>query len=304
MQKIQTKFPKQTKSVSTSVVARLDDNTIQVTITIPYSKVVEKKELALRQLIEELQVPGFRKGKVPKDAAIKHIEQQKLYEHMLRFLLPEAYAESVEKHTLKPILAPRFELVSVNDDSDWTVRAITCELPLFEMGNYKSSIKDTAKTKADHTKDADSKENNPDVLKAEKEQEIIKTLLLTTEVKIPEILLEEEVNHKLSNLVDQLQKVGLTIEKYLAQTGKTVENIKEEYKRQSSEAIKLELVLNKIAIEEKILVDDSEIEAVATNMQDPNNTTTQTPQDMEQTRRVIRSILLQRKTLDKLISYL
>ena len=287
---------------SSAVVARLDDGTVQVTMTIPYSLVEEKKELALKQLIEDLQVPGFRKGKAPKDAAVKHIEQQKLYEHMLRFLLPEAYAQAVEKHGLRPILAPRFELVSVDDDTDWTVRAITCELPSVDVKDYKKALKGKAKPKIIVPKRSKGKdEPSTDTTRAEQEQEVIKTLLETTEANIPEILLEEEVNHKLSGLIEQLQKVGLTIERYLAQTGKSAEQIKEEYKRQSAEAIKLELVLSKIAAEEQIVVEDGEVETVAASMDDPS---APAPQDKEQTKRVIRSILVQRKTLDRLISYL
>jgi FKBP-type peptidyl-prolyl cis-trans isomerase (trigger factor) len=290
------------KSVPTSsVVARLDDGTVQVTMTIAQSLVEEKKELALKQLIEELQVPGFRKGKAPKDAAIKHIEQQKLYEHMLRFLLPEAYAQAVEQHNLRPILAPRFELVSVDDNTDWTVRAITCELPSIDVKDYKKALTGKGKAKIAVPGKKDDDESKADTTRAEQEQEVIKVLLETSEANIPDILLEEEVNHKLSGLIDQLQKVGLTIERYLAQTGKSAEQIKEEYKRQSAEAIKLELVLNTIAAEEAIVVGDDEVEAVAATMEDPS---TGTGQDKEQTKRVIRSILLQRKTLDRLISYL
>ena len=292
---------KSTAMPASSVVARLDDGTVQVTMTIPYSKVEEKKELALKQLVEDLQVPGFRKGKVPKDAAIKHIEQQKLYEHMLRYLLPEAYAEAVEKHALRPILAPRFELVSVDDDTDWTVRAITCELPSVDLKDYKKALKSKGEPKAAIKKGKAKDVQSADTTRAEQEQEVIKTLLETAEANIPDILLEEEVNHKLSGLIEQLQKVGLTIERYLAQTGKTADQIKEEYKKQSAEAIKLELVLSQIAQTEEIVVGDDEVETVAASMDDPP---TPAPQDKEQTKRVIRSILVQRKTLDKLISYL
>lgn len=287
------------KISTSSVLARLGDGTVQLTLIIPQAAVDKKREESLKKMIAEVEVPGFRKGKAPQDTALKHIEQQKLYEHMLQFLLPEAYSKAVQEHSLRPILAPRFELVSVEDGKDWQVRAITCELPSINVKDYKKALQGKGKPKIIVPGKKDEKES-PEATRKEQEQEVIKTLLDSTEANIPNILLEEEVNHKLTGLIDQLQKVGLTIERYLAQTGKTAEGIKEEYKRQSSEAIKLELVLNKIASNEQIIVADGEIETVVASMKDDPGT----PQDGEQTRRIVRSVLLQRKTLDKLISYL
>src|SRR3990167_4816501 len=145
----------QTNSVpSKSILARLGDGTIQVTLTISRADVDKKREESLKQLIEEIEVPGFRKGKVPKDAALKHIEQQKLYEHMLQFLLPEAYSKAVQEHGLRPILAPRFELVSVEDGKDWQVRAITCELPEIDVKDYKKALNGKGTSKIVLPKDA------------------------------------------------------------------------------------------------------------------------------------------------------
>lgn len=291
-----------TKSASVgtkSVLAKLQDGTVQLTLTIPQAAVDKKREESLKKLVAEIEVPGFRKGKVPQDTALKQIEQQKLYEHMLQFLLPEAYSKAAQEHNLRPILAPRFELVSVKDGEDWQVRAITCELPSVDVKDYKKALKGKGRPKIVLPKNEKSKQS-ADTTRAQQEQDVIKILLDTTEASIPDILLEEEVNHKLTGLIDQLQKVGLTIERYLAQTGKTAERVKEEYKRRSQEAIKLELVLNTIARDEQILVGNDEIETVVASMKDDPGA----PQDKEQTRRIVRSVLLQRKTLDKLISYL
>lgn len=273
---------------------------MQLTIIILKEVVQANKEEAFRHLVENLEIPGFRKGKAPQDVALKHIDTQKLYEHMLQHLLPEAYAAAVEEHKLQPVLAPRFELVTVEENKDWQIRAITCELPEINLGDYKETIKGTLASKKIWIPGKDNPSTSSgSKTREEKEQEVIKTLIEKTEVKIPKLLLEEEVNHRLSRLLEQVQKLGLTIEQYLASTGKTVEQVRSEYTRQAEDSIKLELSLNKIAQEEKLKVLDSEVEEVIGTTGD---TKTQEAFSTPYQRRLIKSTLLRRKALDRLVS--
>lgn len=288
---------------TTSVLARQEDGTVQITITVPKNTVEEKKEEAFQHLVENLQVPGFRKGKAPKDVAEKHIDSQKLYDHMLQHLLPEIYADSVTKHDLHPILAPRFELVSINENSDWQIRVITCELPEVSLGNYKDEIKAAGKVKNIWVPGKDSKgsqeEAKKEASREEKEQEVLKALVEKTEIKVPQLLIEEEVNHRLAQLVDQVQKLGLTVEQYLASTGKSVDQVKGEFAGQAEAALKLELALNKIAEEEKIDISDEEVDQLieATGDEKTKEALSQPSQ-----KRLIKSTLKRRRALDTLVS--
>lgn len=288
---------------ATSVLARQEDGTIQLTITIPEAAVRANKEEAFKHLVENLEIPGFRKGKAPQDVALKHIDTQKLYEHMLQHLLPEAYALVIEEHKLQPILAPRFELLSIEEGKDWQVRAITCELPQINLGDYKQTItgalagkKIWVPGKDNPSTSSGSKTDGP--TREEKEQEVIKTLVEKIEVKIPKLLIEEEVNHRLSRLLEQVQKLGLTIEQYLSSTGKTVDQVRAEYKKTAEDSIKLELSLNKIAQEEKLEVGDSEVQEVIAATGDA---ATQEALAAPQQKRLIKGTLLRRKALDRLV---
>lgn len=289
------KDKKGSKRVPASVLARQEDGTVQLTITIPQEAVQANKEEALRHLVENLEIPGFRKGKAPRDVALKHVETQKLYEHMLQHLLPEVYVQAVEEHKLQPILAPRFELISMDENRDWQVRAITCELPQINLGNYKETVR--AALASGKIWIPGKSENKKEPTREEKEQEIIKALIEKIEVKVPKLLVEEEVNHRLSHLLDQVQKLGLTVEQYLSSTGKTVEQVKTEYARQAEDSIKLELILTKIAEEEKLKAEDSEVEEIIKATGDEKlKETLSSPQQ----KRLIKGVLLRRKSLDTL----
>lgn len=275
-----------------STLARQDDGTVQLTLSIPYELVKDKREEALKHLIETLEVPGFRKGKAPKDVALKHIEQQQLYNHMLQHLLPEAYAQAVDEHNLQPILAPRFELVSMEEGEDWQVRATTCELPEVDLGDYKKVILGLARKQGIWVpgKDKDKKEPT----REEKEQQVMKTLLEEVELTIPKLLVEEEVNHRLSQLLDQVQRLGITVEQYLSSTGRTIDQLKADYAMQAEQSIKLEILLNKIAEEEGIKIEDKEVEEVL-------KASGQKGEADPRQAQLIRSVLKRRKALDKLI---
>lgn len=276
---------------TTSVLAREDDGTIQLTLTIPNSLVQVKKEEALKALAEKLEIPGFRRGKVPIDLAEKRIDKQDLYNEMLSKLLPDVYADSVEKHKLRPILAPKFEIVSIDEENDWTVRAITCEIPVVEVGDYKKYVVDTKIWTPQS-----EKQENKDESRQTKEQKVLESIISNAKTTISKALIEEEVNHKLARLVDQTQKLGLTVEQYLASTGKTIESLKNELAEQARETIKLELALNQIANEEKINVSDDEV----TKMISASDQGQQ--QVSDQQRAMIAGILKRRKALDRLLS--
>lgn len=297
-----TTMKKKTDNISkiSSVIARQDDGTVQVTMTIPKELVQKKREEALNHIIETLEVSGFRKGKVPQDIALKHIDTEKLYEHTLQHLLPEAYADAIEEHKIEPILAPRFELLSIKEDLDWQIRAITCEIPKVNLGDYRQEITSVLRAGKIWVPGKDNPSaGSGSKTREEKEQEVIKTLIEKTEVKIPKLLIEEEVNHRLSRLLEQIQKLGLTIEQYLASTGKTVDQIREDYARQAEEAIKLELLLTEIAKEQETAVSDEEIDKlIDATGDDKTKETLSTPSQ----KRLIKSTLMRRKALDNLIS--
>lgn len=292
-----------------STLARQDDGTIQLTITVPDSIVKEKREEALGHLIQDLEVPGFRKGKAPRDVALKHIEQQQLSNHLLQHILPEAYTQAIEQHKLQPVLTPRLELIKTDEGEDWVIRATTCELPEVNLGDYKKEILGMARAQdiwlpgqagqAPASKQAGQAGSQKQLTREEKEQKVIKKLLEIVKIQIPKILIDRQVEERLAQLLDQLQKLGLSIEQYLSSTGKTLDSLKEEYRRQAEETLKLEFALNKIAQLEKIKVGDDELESIinAAGSEEAKKQLS-TPQQ----KAVVRSILYRRKALDRLVA--
>lgn len=250
-----------------STITRSDDQNIQITYTIPTDYVAKTKEEVLKEIAKDTTVPGFRKGMAPIAKVEERIDPNKVAEHILSHILPHAFADSVEEHHLKPAIYPKFEAVKIDPNSDWEIKAITCELPEVKLGDYKKKIAGeirASKIVTSATDNKDAKDNRPT------DDQLISALLKNVKLNIPKILIDEEVNGRLSQLLARIEKLGLTLEGYLASIKENSESLRTKYIEQSSEAISLELILNQIAQDEKLEAKDSEVnEFIKTTGSDP-----------------------------------
>ena len=288
-------------SAQKSVLAREGDGTVQLTVTIRSEDIKKNEGEVLAEIAKTTDIPGYRRGNAPIGEVKKKASQQTVIERILSKVLPQTYQAAVIEHKIRPILSPQFHLVSAESDKDWQIRIITCESPTIELGDYKKEIEAAKRArssrvpgKVEAANSAGGKKLSPD----EKEQLVIDTLLKTSQCSIPKPLLDEEVNHRLAGLVDQTQKLGLTIEQYLAQTGKTADQLREEYRGQARQQLHAVLALSRVAENEKIGVSDTEIESFANSK--PGNGE-QKPLTGEQ-KQLLKSILLRRRALDALMN--
>ncbi len=273
----------------TSVIAREDDGNIQITFTIPFALIQKAQAETVEEMAKDTEVPGFRRGKAPLDKVREKIPANTLLEHSLGHILPLALSDAVKEHNLKIAIYPRFELVSAKDGEPWQIRGITCELPEVDLGDYKKAIQGVA---AASSIVVPGKENKKELAPEEKEQLVIKTLLETIKIKVPKILIEEEVAGRLSSLLARLEKLGLALESYLTSVGKNPDSLKAEYETQARDSIALDLALSKIAEEENLKINEKDIEGALKVAQDSNPN--ENPEDRK---RLLTSILKRREAL-------
>lgn len=271
----------------TSVIAREGNGNIQITFTVPFALIQKARDETVAEMAKDIEIPGFRKGTAPLSKVKEKISQNSLIEHSLSHLLPKALAETIEREKLKLAIYPKFELIKAEEGEAWQIRGITCELPEVNLGDYKKIVAGeirAASLKKELTKD-------------EREQTAVKALTENIKIAIPQVLIEEEANSRLSSLLARLEKLGLALESYLSSIGKNAEDLRAEYATQAKEAITLDLILSKIAEEEAIKVDEKEVES-AINMSEATKPKDAKPEDLESRKRLVESILRRRKALD------
>ena len=279
----------------TSVIAREEDGNIQITFTIPFALIQKAQVETIEEMAKDIEVPGFRRGKAPRDLVKEKIPANTLLEHSLGHILPQALSDAVKEHNLKIAIYPRFELVKAIDGEPWQIRGITCELPAIELGDYKKAVQGAGAVKSIVVPGQDDKKG---LTPEEKEQLVIKTLLNSVKIKVPKILVEEEVASRLSNLLARLEKLGLALESYLASVGKNPDSLKAEYEIQAKDSIILDLALSKIAEEENLKINEKDIEQALKVAQDSNPN--ENPEDRK---RLLTSILKRREALNFLTQF-
>ena len=84
----------------------------------------------------------------------------------------------------------------------------------------------------------------------------------------PSPLVESELNLKLTQLLDDVQKIGLTVDSYLQSKGLTMERLKEQYTREITDMYKLEFILLDIADKERVEVNDADMSKLFANLKD------------------------------------
>ncbi len=99
--------------------------------------------------------------------------------------------------------------------------------------------------------------------KARFEDEVLKEIMKDINIEIPNILIEQEkgmIMERFKNDLEQNKRINFT--DYMASIGKSEEEIKNGFSEQAENNVKMGLILGKITKQEKIQVDDKDIEEV------------------------------------------
>ena len=299
--------------MSQSILAKGKNGQFQLTITLPQTKVKEQWEKLIKKAAAEVEMPGFRKGKAPLEKAEEKLDKSKIYDQVLQKLLSEAYLIAINEYQLKPVMDPQLEVLTVDLDKDWQVRATAAEKPDVKLGAYKEGLKgllnsteiwtpESAKQNKEDLKNKSVEGQKSELSPEEKRQHqvvsITNWLLQNVEVEPAEGLVQQQANNLLARLLDQIQQLGITLEQYIGSTGKKLEDLKAEYAQRAMQDLKLEFLMLEIANQEKITVGDADIDKLISETDDEKTRTAL--QDSGQ-RQHLKAILTRQKLIEHLI---
>ncbi len=280
-------------------IKKLPKSTVEIEVSISSLQIKKEKHEALIRLQKDLVVEGFRKGKVPLSITQKYISEEAIYQEMLKALLPKIYEEIVKKESLKPIANPKVDLVKAKEGEDWLIKITLAEKPVVNLGEYKKKIKDlkTNSKKTEiwlpgKTKEVKKDEDNSKLL-----NQILEAVLNEVKVEIPDLIIEDELNYRLSRLVDDIQKLGMTTDSYLKSKNLTMEKLRENFRKEIEDTYKLEFILAEIADKENIKVEKADLEKLFVNIKDEKE-----KQQAYENSYFYASIVRKQKTIDFLLN--
>ena len=76
---------------------KTEKNTGVLTVEVESEKVAEALDKAFKKIVRRINVPGFRKGKVPRPIFEAKFGVESLYQDAIDIILPEAYMNAVKE---------------------------------------------------------------------------------------------------------------------------------------------------------------------------------------------------------------
>ncbi len=87
--------------------------------------------------MQKVNVPGFRKGKMPRGLFEKQFGVESLYQDAIDFMLPEAYSNAVEETGIFPVDRPEVDIESIGKNEKAVFKATVTVKPEVKLGDYK-----------------------------------------------------------------------------------------------------------------------------------------------------------------------
>jgi len=114
---------------------RLPESQVLLEIEVDAQQMDRSLEKAQRRLAQRVEVPGFRKGKVPPNMLERHLGRPRIVQEALDILIPEAYNQAIEEQDIDAIDQPSIELVK---DEPLAFKATVPVRPRVDLGDYQS----------------------------------------------------------------------------------------------------------------------------------------------------------------------
>lgn len=373
-------------------IKKKEDNEVNLEIEVDKSEVSNQLKKVYNDLSYKVKIPGFRRGKVPRNILNLHLGKEYFYQKTAEILIPGSYNDAIKIVNIEPIEQPRINIIQIEEDKPLIYEASVQVKPEVKIGSLKeikiekenlkitsedveNEIKriqeshailkvvknreakdgdfliidaeayikgkliekskvekqiiqlgkspipefnkkllgckpgeekeikivvpkdakdkelagkeilykikvleikerelpelndDFAKTVGEFSdlndlRSAINKELNKKIDRINKnnfEQKLLKKVAEICEVKVPDVLVEREVNYMMESLENDLKSQKLSLQDYYKNINSDEETVKKEYKVVAEERIKQELILDKIARENGIEVSEKEI---------------------------------------------
>src|SRR5205085_10989086 len=105
-------------------VEQLADDTVRLTVDVPAHDVHHAVEHAANDLAQNVRIPGFRKGKVPRPLLVQRIGKERLYAEAVESHIDGWFWTAATRVRVNPVAAPQYEYeLPASESADWTFSA-------------------------------------------------------------------------------------------------------------------------------------------------------------------------------------
>ncbi|MEP9381405.1 trigger factor [Nocardioides sp. KR10-350] len=135
-----------------SAVETLSPTRAKLTVEVPFEELKPSLDAAYKQIAKQINVPGFRRGKVPPQVIDRQVGRGAVLNEAIQQVLPQKYAEALQENSLEPLAQPEVEVTKIDDDEGLEFTAEVDVKPEIELPDYEgleAQVDDVEVTDAD-----------------------------------------------------------------------------------------------------------------------------------------------------------
>ncbi|QDP40776.1 trigger factor [Radiobacillus deserti] len=108
-----------------------------LTFEVSADKFEEGLDTAFKKVSKDVQIPGFRKGKIPRKIFEQRFGVESLYQDAIDAVLPEAYSNAIDETGIEPVDQPSVDIENIERGQNLVFTATVTVKPEVKLGDYK-----------------------------------------------------------------------------------------------------------------------------------------------------------------------
>lgn len=112
-------------------------NQVKLEVTVSVEEFDKAIQGAYLKMKSQISVPGFRKGKVPRQVVERTYGEAVFYEEAVNKIYMDTYPQAVEETGIEPVDRPEIDIVQIGDGKEMIYSAEVTVKPEVELGEYK-----------------------------------------------------------------------------------------------------------------------------------------------------------------------
>ncbi|GEM00611.1 trigger factor [Halolactibacillus halophilus] len=108
-----------------------------LTVEVSAEQFNEALDEAFKKVVKDVQLPGFRKGRIPRGMFEQRFGVESLYQDAVDIVLPEAYSNAVDEAGIEPVDQPEIDITQIEKGEALHFTAKVTVKPEVALGDYK-----------------------------------------------------------------------------------------------------------------------------------------------------------------------
>ncbi|MFT3871140.1 MAG: trigger factor [Nocardioides sp.] len=135
-----------------SAVETLSPTRAKLRVEVPFEELKPSLDAAYQQIAKQINVPGFRRGKVPPLMIDRHVGRGAVLDQAINEVVPQKYVEALQENSLVPLAQPEIEVTRFEDNETLEFTAevdVKPEIVVPDYAGLQASVEDATVTDAD-----------------------------------------------------------------------------------------------------------------------------------------------------------